>query len=132
MRELFSIRLKRQRKVLRCISLLIISVSCTIDSISITRFFNHFVIIDSQTSLLGHFLLTYLLLPKLKASKQGRIINISAQAHTQGVIYFDDLNLEKDFSAIKSFGQSKLALILMARHMSKLLQGEKLINITQI
>ncbi|XP_015113506.1 retinol dehydrogenase 13 [Diachasma alloeum] len=78
----------------------------------------HFV-----TNYLGHFLLTQLLLPKLKAAKQGRIINISAQAHIASKIHLDDFNLEEKFSAGEAFGQSKLAMIMMARHMSQLLKG---------
>ncbi|XP_063991053.1 retinol dehydrogenase 13-like isoform X2 [Diachasmimorpha longicaudata] len=78
----------------------------------------HFV-----TNYLGHFLLTQLLLPKIKAAEQGRIINISAQAHSTSQIHFDDLNLEEKFSAGEAFGQSKLAMIMMARHMSQLLKG---------
>ncbi|XP_048504907.1 retinol dehydrogenase 13 isoform X3 [Athalia rosae] len=77
----------------------------------------HFV-----TNYLGHFLLTQLLLPKLKAAKQGRVINVSAQAHIASNIYLDDLNLEKNFSPLEAFGQSKLALILMAKHMSHILK----------
>ncbi|XP_019700360.1 retinol dehydrogenase 13 [Harpegnathos saltator] len=76
----------------------------------------HFV-----TNYLGHFLLTQLLLPKLCAAGQSKIINVSSQAHIISAIHLEDLNLEKDFTAREAFGQSKLALILMARHMSKLL-----------
>ncbi|XP_012223159.2 retinol dehydrogenase 13 isoform X1 [Linepithema humile] len=77
----------------------------------------HFV-----TNYLGHFLLTHLLLPKLHAAEQGRIINLSSQAHTISTMHLQDLNLEENFTAREAFGQSKLALILMARHMSRLLK----------
>ncbi|XP_014486757.1 PREDICTED: retinol dehydrogenase 13-like isoform X2 [Dinoponera quadriceps] len=77
----------------------------------------HFV-----TNYLGHFLLTQLLLPKLRAARQSRIINVSSQAHTISIVHLEDLNLERNFTAREAFGQSKLALILMARHMSKLLR----------
>lgn len=62
-------------------------------------------------------------MPKLKASKQGRIINITGQAHAAGSIHLDDLNLEDKFTAGEAFGQSKLALMLMTKHMSQLLKG---------
>lgn len=72
---------------------------------------------------LGHFLLTHLLLPKLKASNEARIINVSAQAHFAADIDLDDLNRESRYTPREAFGQSKLALILMARHMAKILKG---------
>ncbi|XP_015589228.1 retinol dehydrogenase 13 [Cephus cinctus] len=77
----------------------------------------HFV-----SNYLGHLLLTLLLLPKLKAAKQGRIINVAGQAHAVSSIHLEDMNLEKDYTAREAFGQSKLALILMARHMSQILK----------
>lgn len=81
-------------------------------------FETHFV-----TNYLSHFLLTHLLLPKLKKSEEARIINVSAQAHYVADIYLDDLNIETQFNSNKAFGQSKLALVMMARHMAKILQG---------
>lgn len=74
------------------------------------------------TNYLSHFLLTHLLLPKLKNSDDARIINVSAQAHYVGDILLDDLNMETRFNSNKAFGQSKLALVLMARHMAKSLR----------
>ncbi|XP_046422910.1 retinol dehydrogenase 13-like isoform X1 [Neodiprion fabricii] len=90
-----------------------VDIATTLDSCTLLAF-NSFVS--------GHFLLTHLLLPKLKAAKQGRIINVSAQAHIASEIHLDDLNLEKNFSPLEAFGQSKLALILMARHMGHVLK----------
>ena len=72
---------------------------------------------------LSHFLLTNLLLDMLKASAPSRIINVSAAAANSGKIDFADLQCEKQFSAMKSYSQSKLANILFAVGLSKRLQG---------
>lgn len=66
-----------------------------------------------------------MLLDKLKASENGRIINVAAQAYAGGSINLNDINLKNLGSKqiISAFTQSKLALILMARYMSKLLEG---------
>lgn len=80
--------------------------------------------IHLATNYLGHFLLTHLLLPKLKKAEAARIINVSAQAHYVGDLCLNDLNLEDNYSYNKAFSQSKLALVMMARHMEKILRGE--------
>ncbi|PSN43384.1 hypothetical protein C0J52_17973 [Blattella germanica] len=72
---------------------------------------------------LGHFLLTHLLLPKLKASSKARIINMSAHSHLSADINLDDLNRESNYTPREAFAQSKLALLLMTHHMAKILKG---------
>jgi NAD(P)-dependent dehydrogenase (short-subunit alcohol dehydrogenase family) len=45
----------------------------------------------------GHFLLTKLLLNKVKASEQGRIVNLSSLAHETGKMNLEDLHHEKKY-----------------------------------
>ncbi|XP_022283203.1 retinol dehydrogenase 13 isoform X3 [Canis lupus baileyi] len=72
----------------------------------------------------GHFLLTNLLLDKLKASAPSRIINLSSLAHVAGHIDFDDLNWEKrKYDTKAAYCQSKLAVILFTKELSRRLQG---------
>lgn len=72
----------------------------------------------------GHFLLTHLLLDKLKASAPSRIINLSSLAHVAGHIDFDDLNWEKKkYDTKAAYCQSKLAVVLFTRELSRQLQG---------
>uniref|UniRef100_A0A2C9JXN2 Retinol dehydrogenase 14 n=2 Tax=Biomphalaria TaxID=6525 RepID=A0A2C9JXN2_BIOGL len=71
----------------------------------------------------GHFLLTNLLLDKLKASAPSRIIIVSSLAHTRGTINFDDLNSAKAYSKRGAYEQSKLANLLHQRELVKRLEG---------
>ncbi|XP_053464013.1 retinol dehydrogenase 13 isoform X2 [Nycticebus coucang] len=72
----------------------------------------------------GHFLLTNLLLDKLKASAPSRIINLSSLAHIAGHIDFDDLNWQKrKYDTKAAYCQSKLAAVLFTRELSRRLQG---------
>ncbi|XP_033757001.1 retinol dehydrogenase 12-like [Pecten maximus] len=72
---------------------------------------------------LGHFLLTYLLLSKIKKSAPARIINVSSNAHSKGKINFDDINSKKDYSILTAYPQSKLANILFTKELSRRLHG---------
>ncbi|XP_028758225.1 short-chain dehydrogenase TIC 32, chloroplastic [Neltuma alba] len=89
------------------------------------------------TNHLGHFLLTNLLLDKMKQTAkasgvEGRIINLSSIAHTytyEEGIRFDKINDQIGYSDKKAYGQSKLANILHANELSRRLQEEG-VNIT--
>ncbi|XP_076463899.1 retinol dehydrogenase 13-like [Babylonia areolata] len=72
---------------------------------------------------LGHFLLTNLLLDKIKASSPSRIINVSSLAHTRGHINFDDLNSAKSYDPGAAYAQSKLANVLFTRELAKKLEN---------
>jgi NAD(P)-dependent dehydrogenase (short-subunit alcohol dehydrogenase family) len=78
---------------------------------------------------LGHFLLTELLLDELKAGAPSRIVNVSSVAHAGmqkrlATIDFDDLFYEKrKYDAVESYCQSKLAIVIYARHLAKRLEG---------
>ncbi|XP_073914367.1 retinol dehydrogenase 13 isoform X2 [Castor canadensis] len=72
----------------------------------------------------GHFLLTNLLLDKLKASAPSRIINVSSLAHIAGHIDFDDLNWQKrKYNTKEAYCQSKMAVVLFTKELSRQLQG---------
>ncbi|XP_060030751.1 retinol dehydrogenase 12 isoform X2 [Erinaceus europaeus] len=72
---------------------------------------------------LGHFLLTYLLLERLKESAPARVVNLSSVAHIIGKINFRDLQSEKSYYSFLAYGQSKLANVLFTRQLAKRLQG---------
>nr|XP_018864942.2 retinol dehydrogenase 12 [Gorilla gorilla gorilla] len=72
---------------------------------------------------LGHFLLTYLLLERLKVSAPARVVNVSSVAHHIGKIPFHDLQSEKRYSRGFAYCHSKLANVLFTRELAKRLQG---------
>ena len=58
---------------------------------------------------LGVFLLTNLLLERLRAAEAGRIIVTASAAHHPARLDFDDLQLVRGYSARTAYGRSKLA-----------------------
>jgi len=74
---------------------------------------------------LGHFLLTNLLFPIIKKSKNARIVSLSSNAHKQGEIHFDDLNSEKSYSKMKAYNQSKVACLIFAYELQRRLNAAK-------
>ncbi|CAG9838445.1 unnamed protein product [Diabrotica balteata] len=71
----------------------------------------------------GPFLLTHLLLPLLKKSDNGRVINISALAHFNGKL---DLDFGKNSAPLVAFADSKLALTMFTKYMAQLHNGAKI------
>ncbi|XP_020309725.1 retinol dehydrogenase 13 isoform X1 [Oncorhynchus kisutch] len=73
---------------------------------------------------LGHFLLTNLLLEKLKDSAPSRVVNLTSLAHIVGEIDFNDLNWDnKKFDTKRAYCQSKLANVLFTRELAQRLEG---------
>ncbi|NWW80159.1 RDH12 dehydrogenase, partial [Climacteris rufus] len=73
---------------------------------------------------LGHFLLTFLLLERLKQCAPARIVNVSSLAHHGGRIRFHDLHGEKSYNRGLAYCHSKLANVLFTRELARRLQGK--------
>jgi NAD(P)-dependent dehydrogenase (short-subunit alcohol dehydrogenase family) len=71
----------------------------------------------------GHFLLTHLLLPQLKQSPQGRIVNLSSIAHSRGSLDLNDLSFSKGFDGYRAYASSKLANILFTYELARRLKA---------
>jgi NAD(P)-dependent dehydrogenase (short-subunit alcohol dehydrogenase family) len=72
----------------------------------------------------GHFLLTSLLIEKVKASQPSRVVVLASTAHTMGNhSVLDVVREEKDYSKYRAYGNSKLANVLFAKELNRRLQG---------
>ncbi|WP_270889959.1 SDR family oxidoreductase [Pedococcus sp. 5OH_020] len=68
---------------------------------------------------LAPFLLTKLLLDRLKASPEGRVVTVSSNAQRMGRIDFEDLQGEEDYSGARAYNQSKLANVLFTHELAR-------------
>jgi NAD(P)-dependent dehydrogenase (short-subunit alcohol dehydrogenase family) len=85
----------------------------TADGIELTWAVNH----------LAPFLLTTLLLDRLKESAPARIVTTASAAHQGARIPFEDLNAERSYRGFERYGQTKLANILFTRELARRLEG---------
>jgi NAD(P)-dependent dehydrogenase (short-subunit alcohol dehydrogenase family) len=72
---------------------------------------------------LAPFLLTNLLLDKLKASAPARVVVVSSEAHRRGTLDFGDLMNTAGWGAMAAYARSKLANVLFARELAARLAG---------
>ena len=72
---------------------------------------------------LAPFLLTNLLLDRLRESAPARIVNVSSGAHASGRIDFDDLQMEHGFDGWDAYCNSKLANALFTCELARRLDA---------
>lgn len=75
------------------------------------------------TNHLGHFALTGLLLGRLLATPNSRIVNVSSAAHKFGKINFADLQSTVNYKDFPVYGQSKLANLLFTFELQRRLEA---------
>jgi NAD(P)-dependent dehydrogenase (short-subunit alcohol dehydrogenase family) len=85
----------------------------TVDGLERTFALNH----------LAPFLLTELLLDRLRASAPARVVTVSSADHAGGRIDFDDLQAERSYSGPRAYGQSKLANVMFTYELARRLAG---------
>lgn len=80
---------------------------------------------QNGTNHFGHFALTGQLFELIKNTSGSRIVNVSSMAHKQGNMDFDNLLFEKGkgYSAIKSYGRSKLSNLLFTYELQRKLES---------
>jgi NAD(P)-dependent dehydrogenase (short-subunit alcohol dehydrogenase family) len=76
---------------------------------------------------LAPFLLTNLLLDRLKASAPARIIIVASEAHRRNRIGIGDLTRPSDWTMMKAYGRSKLCNILFARELAARLDPSEVV-----
>jgi NAD(P)-dependent dehydrogenase (short-subunit alcohol dehydrogenase family) len=74
-----------------------------------------------QVNYLAPFLLTRRLLPLIKTSAPARIVNVSSAG--QAPIDFADVMLERDYTGVQAYCQSKLALVMFTFDLAEELEG---------
>jgi retinol dehydrogenase 14 len=72
---------------------------------------------------LAPYLLTSLLLERLKSSAPARIVTVSSGAQSMGRIDFDDLMGEEKYSGQRAYNQSKLANVMFTYELARRLEG---------
>jgi NAD(P)-dependent dehydrogenase (short-subunit alcohol dehydrogenase family) len=72
---------------------------------------------------LSYYMLTLLLLERLKQSAPARIVNVASAAHRHGTINFDDLGNQRSYRPMRVYGSSKLANILFTYELARRLEG---------
>ena len=92
---------------------IMLSRQYSVDNIEMTWALNH----------LAYFLLTNLLMDRLRVSPAARVVNVSSSAHKRAAIDFADLQGERRYNGMRAYGRSKLANLLFTFELSRRLQG---------
>ncbi len=83
------------------------------DGIEMTLALNH----------LSYFLLTNLLLDRLHAAPDGRIVNVASRAHEGSRLYFDNLQMERSYNGWAAYKRSKLMNIMFTYELDRRLKA---------
>ena len=71
----------------------------------------------------AHFLLTNLLLDRLKSSAPSRVVTVTSTLHKKGTLDFDTFRGFDKYNGQAAYNQSKLANVLFAMELAERLQG---------
>ena len=75
------------------------------------------------TNVLSMYMLSILLLDKLKASQEGRIVNVASSTHTGAKINWEDIGYKKKYKLFDTYNQSKLCNIMLTYELAAKLTG---------
>lgn len=74
---------------------------------------------------MSYFVMTAMLLDRLKAAPSARIVSTASAAHRGVTLDFDDLQGVRKFNGFRAYGRSKLANILFTRELARRLSGTR-------
>lgn len=72
---------------------------------------------------LAPFLLSQLLLPKVEAAPQGRVVNVSSMAHARGKLDLNDFDFTKRFDGYAAYATSKLCNVYFTHALARRLKN---------
>jgi NAD(P)-dependent dehydrogenase (short-subunit alcohol dehydrogenase family) len=72
---------------------------------------------------LAPYLLTNLLVARLKESAPSRVVVVASAAHYGQTLDFDDLQSERSYKAMRTYGRSKLANVMFTYALARQLEG---------
>jgi NAD(P)-dependent dehydrogenase (short-subunit alcohol dehydrogenase family) len=75
------------------------------------------------TNHIAYFVVTNLLLERIKATAGARIVCTASDAHKRAKLDFNDLTFEKGYTGYAMYGRSKLMNILFTRELARRLEG---------
>ena len=78
---------------------------------------------------LGHFMLTHLLIPNLRAGAEAigiksRVVSTASNVHEVGLINYSDFNCKKYYRASMAYANSKLAQIMFTYELERVCRKE--------
>nr|WP_315298875.1 SDR family NAD(P)-dependent oxidoreductase [Raoultella terrigena] len=71
------------------------------------------------TNVVGHYSLTAHLLPLLQRGNDPRVVFLSSSAARRATMRFDDLQTRQNYTPLKAYSHSKLAILILARELNR-------------
>ncbi|MDG4767582.1 hypothetical protein O7632_26330 [Solwaraspora sp. WMMD406] len=84
------------------------------------------------TNALGPYALTGLLLDRLTAGKDPRVVTVSSIVHRWRNLDLDDLMSERSYSGNRAYGLSKLATTILGLELDRRLRAAKLTGVAYL
>ncbi len=78
------------------------------------------------TNHLSHFIITNILLDKIKNSAPARIVNVSSMSHYEGRWNPEDIHLAKKYFVMWAYGNSKLYNVLFTKYLAEQLKNSNI------